>query len=97
VRYGGAFYPTRSATGEGLRVDKADSKSGLLLLRDLRKLSTLASAVSIEQCSSARSAHRRLRDGELYGGVEECNAENLRQMKWTCTMIKYIAPQVLTS
>lgn len=71
-------------------------ESGLLLLRDLRKLSILASEVSVNWVILGQGA-QAVKDGELLGTVKECHAQNLRQMKWANTMIKHIAPQVLTS
>ena len=71
-------------------------ESGLLLLRDLRKLSILASEVSVNWVILGQGA-QAAKDGELLGTVKECRAENLRQMKWANTMIKHIAPQVLMS
>ena len=71
-------------------------QSGLLLLRHLRKLSSLASEVSINWVILGQGA-RAAKDAELLGTVTECHAQNLRGLKWANTMIKQIAPQVLTS
>jgi hypothetical protein len=71
-------------------------ESGLLLLRDLRQLSSLASDVSINWVILGQGA-QAARDHELLQTVRECHAQNLRQMKWANTMIKQISPQVLMS
>jgi hypothetical protein len=37
------------------------------------------------------------KDDELLGLASSCHPATLRQMRWTNTMIKVLAPQVLTS
>lgn len=81
---------------KGAEMIRRRPESGLLLLRDLRKLSSLASDVSVNWVILGQGA-QAAKDGELLGTVKECHAENLRQMKWVNTMIKQIALQVLMS
>lgn len=85
-----------TAREEGSELVGQRPESGLLLLRDLRKLSILAAEVSVNWVILGQGA-QAAKDGELLGTVKECHAQNLRQMKWANTMIKHIAPQVLTS
>ena len=70
--------------------------SGMLLLRDLRQLSRLASEVSINWVILGQGA-QAVRDRELLQTVKQAHDDNLRQLKWANTMIKQISPQVLTS
>jgi len=70
--------------------------AGMLLLRDLRQLSRLASEVSINWVILGQGA-QAVRDRELLQTVKQAHDDNLRQLKWANTMIKQISPQVLTS
>src|SRR5215212_4774184 len=70
--------------------------AGMLLLRDLRQLSRLASEVSINWVILGQGA-QAVRDRELLQTIKQCHDDNLRQLKWANTMIKQISPQVLTS
>jgi len=71
-------------------------ESGLLLLRDLRALYTLASEASINWVILGQVA-QAAKDAELLHVTKECHPDTLRTLKWTNTMIKVVSPQVLTS
>lgn len=69
---------------------------GLLLLRDLRELHLAATGNSLywEMLAQAGQAAKDTRLLEL---AAACHPQTLRQMRWTNTLIKNLAPQVLTS
>lgn len=70
--------------------------SGLLLLRDIRRLHLLATEASLNWTmlgQAAQAAH----DQELLDCVSLCHPETLRTMRWTLTKLKESAPQALTS
>lgn len=69
---------------------------GLLLLADLRSLHLHAAAVSVDWVLLAQGA-QAARDDELLELASQCHPETLRQMDWAITMLKELAPQVLTS
>ncbi|MGW8064103.1 hypothetical protein ACVV2G_17970 [Streptomyces ziwulingensis] len=69
---------------------------GLLLLRDLRDLHVAAAENSLHWEMLAQAAQAS-RDGELLDLASSCHPRTLRQMRWTNTMIKNLAPQLLTS
>lgn len=69
---------------------------GLLLLRDLRNLHLSATENSLHWEMLAQIA-QATRDEELLAVVSACHPRTLRQMRWTNTMIKNLAPQILTS
>src|SRR5215207_7656805 len=71
-------------------------ESGLLLLRDLRKLYALASEASIDWVILGQGA-QAAKDRELLQVTKECHPDTLRTLKWANTMIKNVSPQVLTS
>jgi len=71
-------------------------ESGLLLLRDLRALYTLASWASINWVILGQGA-QAAKDAELLQTAKECHPDTLRTLKWTNTLIKVVSPQVLTS
>jgi hypothetical protein len=71
-------------------------ESGLLLLRDLRKLYALASEASIDWVILGQGA-QAAKDRELLQATKECHPDTLRTLKWANTMIKNVSPQVLTS
>jgi hypothetical protein len=71
-------------------------ESGLLLLRDLRKLYALASEASIDWVIPGQGA-QAAKDRELLQATKDCHPDTLRTLKWTNTMIKHVSPQVLTS
>lgn len=69
---------------------------GLLLLRDLRVVHLAATGNSLywEMLAQAGQAAKDKRLLEL---AAACHPQTLRQMRWTNTLIKNLAPQVLTS
>ncbi|MET8112973.1 hypothetical protein [Streptomyces prasinus] len=69
---------------------------GLLLLRDLRELHLAAAENSLHWEMLAQAAQATKDDG-LLDLASACHPETLRQMRWTNTMIKNLAPQILTS
>ena len=69
---------------------------GLLLLRDLRELHLSAAENSLHWEMLAQLA-QATRDEELLAVVSACHPQTLRQMRWTDTLIKTLAPQILTS
>ncbi|NYV76399.1 hypothetical protein [Streptomyces sp. UH6] len=69
---------------------------GLLLLRDLRELHLSAAENSLHWEMLAQAA-QAARERELVALVSSCHPRTLRQMRWTNTMVKNLAPQVLTS
>ncbi len=71
-------------------------ESGLLLIRDLRKLHLIYAEASINYVILGQGA-QAARDRELHEACSGCHAQTLRGMKWTLTRIKIAAPQVLTS
>jgi len=71
-------------------------ESGLLLLRDLRKLYMLASEVSINWVILGQGA-QATKDQELLQATKVCHPDTLRTLKWTNTKIKETSPQVLMS
>jgi hypothetical protein len=72
------------------------AESGLLLLRDVRKLHLLAAEASIDWTMLGQGA-QAAKDQDLLATVTECHPETLRALKWTTTKLKEAAPQVLTS
>jgi hypothetical protein len=71
-------------------------QSGLLLVRDLRKLHLLYAEASINYVILGQGA-QAARDRELLDACSQCHAQTLRGMKWTVTRIKTASPQVLTT
>ena len=71
-------------------------ESGLLRLRDLRKLYALASDASINWVILGQGA-QAAKDRELLQTTEDCHPDTLRTLKWALTMIKHVSPQVLMS
>ncbi len=69
---------------------------GLLLLRDLREVYTLACGVSVDWELVGQAA-QAARDTELLGMVSRCHPDTLRQMRWANTHLKDSAAQVLVS
>ncbi|MFD5279519.1 hypothetical protein [Streptomyces rubrogriseus] len=69
---------------------------GLLILRDLRELHVRAAENSLHWEMLAQAAQAS-RDSALLTLASSCHPQTLRQMRWTNTMIKNLAPQVLTS
>ncbi|MBQ1116438.1 hypothetical protein ACH4MN_32060 [Streptomyces anulatus] len=88
------FVPTvreKSAEAMGRRPEP-----GLLLLKDLRELHLGATGNSLywEMLAQAGQAAK---DTRLLQLAASCHPQTLRQMHWTNTMLKNLAPQILTS
>lgn len=71
-------------------------ESGMLLLRDLRKIYMLASEASINWAILGQGA-QAAKDRELLQATKECHPDTLRALKWANTKIKETSPQVLMS
>ncbi|MEU4732358.1 hypothetical protein [Streptomyces sp. NPDC023588] len=69
---------------------------GLLLLSDLRSLHLDAAGNSLYWEMLAQAA-QAARDDRLKELASFCHPRTLRQMRWTNTLIKTLAPQILTS
>lgn len=68
----------------------------LLLLRDLRELHLSAARNNLDWEMLAQAA-KALRDTPLLELTKACQPHTVRQMHWTNTLIKELAPQALTS
>ena len=71
-------------------------ESGLLLLEDLRDLYLLTSESSLAWemlAQYAQAGHEK----DILELAERCHPQTLRQIRWCNTMLKTLAPQVLTS
>ncbi len=68
----------------------------LLLLHDLRDLHLAATRNSLHWEMLAQAA-QAARDERILALATDCHPRTLRQMRWTNTMIKAQAPQILTS
>lgn len=90
---GGVLSALREKTAE---VMAHRPEPGLLLLRDLRELHLSAAENSLHWEMLAQAAQAG-RDECLLSLVSHCHPGTLRQMRWTNTMIKNLAPQILTS
>ncbi|MBX9359924.1 hypothetical protein [Streptomyces sp. WAC04114] len=71
-------------------------ETGLLLLNDLRDLHLAAARNSLHWEMLAQVA-QAVRDERLLVLVGDCHPQTLRQLRWTNTMIKILAPQLLAS
>lgn len=71
-------------------------QTGVLLLRDVRKLHLRAAEASINWTMLGQGA-QAARDSDLLATVGECHPECLRALRWTTTKLKEASPQVLTS
>ena len=69
-------------------------KGPLGLLRDLQDLYLLASLVDITW-TAVKQAASAVRDNELLGIVEGCEAQTKVQLAWLSTRLKQAAPQAL--
>lgn len=69
---------------------------GLALLHDLRDLHLAATANSLHWEMLAQAA-QATRDAPLLALATACHPQTLRQMLWTNTLIKTLAPQLLSS
>ncbi|MEV8099497.1 hypothetical protein [Kitasatospora sp. NPDC085879] len=70
-------------------------ETGLVLLHDLRDLHLTATENSLNWEMLAQTA-KATRDSRLLDLATACHPQTLRQMRWTNTMIKTLAPQLLT-
>ncbi len=70
-------------------------ESGLLLLRDLRRLYLKAEAVNIHWIMLGQVA-QAVRDEELLEDVSGLHQQTLTQLKWLKTRVKDASPQILT-
>ncbi|MEU9015034.1 hypothetical protein AB0D12_35900 [Streptomyces sp. NPDC048479] len=75
--------------------ESGHAEPGLLLLWDLCDLHLRASRNSLYWTMLAQAAQAR-GDNRLLTLVSGCHPQTLRQMRWTNTMIKNLAPQLLT-
>jgi hypothetical protein len=89
----GALAALREKAAEALGRRPA---TGLLLLHDLRDLHLSAARNSLHWEMLGQAA-QALRDEELLDLVSSCHPQTLRQMRWTNTLIKVQAPQLLTA
>ncbi|MEU6323342.1 hypothetical protein [Streptomyces sp. NPDC047009] len=71
-------------------------QSGLLLLRDLRKLYLMAEAVNVHWILLGQVA-QAVQDPGLLDEVTVLHKETLTQIKWLKTRLKEAAPQVLAT
>jgi hypothetical protein len=69
-------------------------ETGLLLLNDLRDLHLAAARNSLHWEMLAQVA-QATRDESLLALVADCHPQTLRQLRWTDTMVKILAPQLL--
>jgi hypothetical protein len=93
---GGSSGLIDAAREKGAQMVGRRPESGLLLLRDLRALYTLASEASINWVILGQGA-QAAKDAELLQATKDCHPDTLRTLKWTNTMIKVVSPQVLAS
>ncbi|MBT2383748.1 hypothetical protein [Streptomyces sp. ISL-11] len=70
--------------------------AGLLVLRDLRKIYTDASGVSVDWEMLAQAA-QATKDEPLLRLTRECHPDTLRQMRWANAQLKETSPQILVS
>jgi hypothetical protein len=92
-RDGGLLTMLRTKAGEAVA---HRPEPGLLLLRDLRDLHLAATENSLHWEMLAQAA-RAARDEDLLALASACHPRTLRQTRWTNTMIKNLAPQLLTA
>ncbi|MFB8170282.1 hypothetical protein [Kitasatospora purpeofusca] len=71
-------------------------EAGLALLHDLRDLHLAATENSLNWEMLAQAA-QATGDSRLLDLATACHPQTLRQIRWTNTMIKTLAPQLLTS
>ncbi|MFD0312998.1 hypothetical protein [Streptomyces flavalbus] len=71
-------------------------EAALLVLRDLRKVYTEASGVSVDWEMLAQAA-QAVRDTDLLALSQRCHPDTLRQLRWANARIKESAPQILVS
>lgn len=81
---------------KGSQLIGRESEAGLLLLRDLREVYTMACGVSSDWEMLAQAA-QGIKHSVLLGVAERCHPQTLRQMKWANGKIKESSTQVLVS
>jgi hypothetical protein len=81
---------------KGSQLIGRESEAGLLLLRDLREVYTMACGVSSDWEMLAQAA-QGIKHSDLLGVAERCHPQTLRQMKWANGKIKESSTQVLVS
>ena len=69
-------------------------ETGLLLLRDMRKLYLVACEASIDWVVLGQGA-QAARDADLLAVVSSCHPQTLRTVRWATTKLKESSPQVL--
>ncbi|MFB6846663.1 hypothetical protein ACFCXS_17650 [Streptomyces sp. NPDC056373] len=87
----GALAALREKTSQALG---RRPETGLLLLHDLRDLHLAATRNSLHWQMLARVA-QATRDEPLLAPAGDCHPQTLRQLRWTDTMVKILAPQLL--
>lgn len=70
-------------------------ESGLLLLRDLRRLFLMAQETNVHWILLGQVA-QAVRDGDLLADVDALHRQTLTQIKWLKTRLKDASPQILT-
>lgn len=78
--------------GRGLIGPSGDP--AMLLLRDLRKIYTEASGLSVDWEMVAQAA-MATKDAELLTLTQDCHPDTLRQMRWANATLKESSPQIL--
>jgi hypothetical protein len=71
-------------------------ETGLLLLRDLRKLHLDAVGLSVDWEMLGQTA-QATKDERLLELVQRCHPDTLRQARWANAMIKVVSPQIMAS
>lgn len=69
-------------------------ESGLLLLRDLRKLHLDLVGLSLDWEVLGQTA-QGVKDDELLALTQRCHPDTLRQARWANNMVKVVSPQVM--
>ncbi|WP_030798536.1 hypothetical protein [Streptomyces sp. NRRL S-337] len=105
-RYGAALHPPvhsdlLTAARDALRHEGSEllgrrTESGLLLLRDLRRLYVKAEATYINWIMLGQAA-RALRDQDLLTALGPLQQQTRTQATWITTRIKEAAPQILVA
>jgi hypothetical protein len=88
--------PIESLRHKGAELVGRSELSGMLLLRDLKKLYLAAQETEIDWVILAQAA-QAARDGELLRVVGECHDEAQACAKWLRTRLKESSPQVLAT
>lgn len=80
----------------GAQLFEQRPESGVVLLRDLRKLHLDLSGLSVDWELLGQAA-QGVKDDELLQLTQRCHPDTLRQARWANSMIKVIAPQALAN